>query len=447
MKLISKFALAIALSATAFGSAAVAKDKDEKAAKPAAAPKLKLSPEFSKAADPVIKAINAKISAKDEAGKKAEKQKNYLAGKAAFPAAVAAIKNDDDKFQAANIAINLAIELQDPALQRQSVDLYLASTTTPAGDRPAYEFQKGLFAAADKDYALAEQLTVGSYNAGYRRADAEVKVSQIFSAQKKYGDALTWIVKGIDAAKATNKPIPADWYRAAFIYSRDLKQGPGIIQYGLEMVRTDPNSATYHDGLLNFINYSEFDSQEALDVYRLARQTKSLRVVQEYNQYLENLDANRYPGEAVALIDEGYASGLISKNNTTFAKAYADAKAAVAVLEQTREQDTAAAKNDARGYPAALQGDALLSLGRNAEAIELYNIALQKGNLVDKEGKDQTNKIRMHLGIAKARSGDWAGAKAEMAKVQGNRKSIADFWTVYIDQQLNPAPAKAPAAG
>lgn len=445
MKLVSKFALAFAVSVTALGSAAVAKEKDEKAAKPAAAPKMKFSPEFMKAAEPVIKAINAKLSAKDDAGKKAEKQKNYLAGKAAFPAAVAAIKNDDDRYQAANMAINLAIELQDTALQRQSVDLYLASATTPAADRPAYEFQKGLFAAADKDYAQAEQLTVQAYNAGYRRADAEAKVSQIFSAQKKYDQALVWIVKGIDAAKATNKPVPADWYRAAFIYSRDLKQGPGIIQYGREMVRTDPSPATYHDALLNFINYSEFDSQEALDVYRLVRQTKSLRVVQEYSQYLQNLDANRYPGEAVALIDEGYASGLISRNNTNFAQTYADAKAAVAVLEQTRVQDTAAAKSDPRGYAAALQGDAMLSLGRNADAIDLYNVALQKGNLIDKEGQDQSNKILMHLAIAKVRSGDWAGAKADMAKVQGNRKSIADYWLIYIDQQLNPAPAPAAA--
>jgi hypothetical protein len=49
------------------------------------------------------------------------------------------------------------------------------------------------------------------------------------------------------------------------------------------------------------------------------------------------------------------------------------------------------------------------------------------------------------LAIAKVNLGDYAGAKADLAKVTSpKRKGIAEYWTIYIDQQM--AKPAAPAA-
>jgi hypothetical protein len=50
-----------------------------------------------------------------------------------------------------------------------------------------------------------------------------------------------------------------------------------------------------------------------------------------------------------------------------------------------------------------------------------------------------------NLAIAKVNLGDYAGAKADLAQISGEkRKGIAEYWTIYIDQQM--AKAAAPAA-
>ena len=93
-----------------------------------------------------------------------------------------------------------------------------------------------------------------------------------------------------------------------------------------------------------------------------------------------------------------------------------------------------------------LTGDALLSFGQYARAKAMYEAALAKGGIIDREGVDQTDRALTNLGIAQTHLKDWAGAKATFAKISGaKRKAIAEYWLIYIDQQT-AAPAPAPAA-
>ena len=51
-----------------------------------------------------------------------------------------------------------------------------------------------------------------------------------------------------------------------------------------------------------------------------------------------------------------------------------------------------------------------------------------------KPGAD-ANLVNMHLGMALARSGDKAGAAEAFKKVTGPNAAIAQYWTVYVNQQ------------
>src|SRR3546814_14239563 len=74
-------------------------------------------------------------------------------------------------------------------------------------------------------------------------------------------------------------------------------------------------------------------------------------------------------------------------------------------------------------------GDTYFSLGQFPQAVEQYRLALSKGGV-------DAGKANARLGVALARSGDLAGAKAALGQVTtGNWANVAGFWSVWVDQQ------------
>ena len=72
--------------------------------------------------------------------------------------------------------------------------------------------------------------------------------------------------------------------------------------------------------------------------------------------------------------------------------------------------------------------DTFLSYGDAAKAVDLYTIALGK------PGGDAA-RLNTRLGIAQVDKGDYAGAQASFAKVQGARKVLAQLWAGYASQK------------
>jgi Flp pilus assembly protein TadD len=70
-------------------------------------------------------------------------------------------------------------------------------------------------------------------------------------------------------------------------------------------------------------------------------------------------------------------------------------------------------------------GDSYAALGDNAKAIEVYRAALKKPDV-------DAAVANIHLGIALARSGDKAGAKAAFEAVTGPRAEVAKYWLLYL---------------
>ena len=90
-------------------------------------------------------------------------------------------------------------------------------------------------------------------------------------------------------------------------------------------------------------------------------------------------------------------------------------------------------EKDARLPSAALAtlsgaGDAFLSYGEAAKAAEFYKLALAKPGV-------NVPVMQTRLGIAQVDMGDYAGAQASFAKVEGPRKPLAQLWTIYAQQK------------
>jgi hypothetical protein len=435
MKFVSKFAFALSAAALTFAPAAYAaeeKPKKEKKGKEAAAPKKSYSKEFVAAFSPGLDALN--------------KQKDPAAAKALFPTILAAVKNDDDRYEAGVFAINVGAQLKDMALQEQGIDLMLASASTPADLKIQYMFQKGAIAYDGKRYPDAERFMTDAYNMGHRKNNIEFLISTAQSQQGKDKDAVAWLTKAIDASKASGQVNKTYVVRAATLAAKG-KDYAGAANWYKQLLKSENNPDYWHDALAFFDRSLRLDPEESLDLFRLMRATQGLRFQQEYTQYLDSLSyiGVRYPAEAVSVLDEGFAKGVISRSNVTFGERYKEAQARLGEDTATLAGTAGPAKApNAKAMLASLTADSFYSHKNYQTAKELYETALKKAPVLDKDGKDQTDRTRFRLAMSKAMLGDYAGAKADFGMItNANRKAIAEYWTMFIDQKSVPASTAA----
>ena len=440
MKLVSKFALALSLVAVSAAPSAFAqsdeKPKKEKKGKEAApaAPKRNYSKPFIAAYMPVANMLN--------------KTKDAVAAKAAFSTVVAAIGNDDDRYEAGILAINIGAPLKDLAFQEQGIDLLIGSATTPVDLKKEYTFRKGAIAYDGKRFADAEKYMLDAYNIGYRANNIEYLVSNAMSQQTKDADAIAWIGKAIESSKAAGAVSKAYVIRAANL-SAKMKNYTAASNFYKELVITENNPDYWHDALAFFDRSRDFNPEESLDILRLMRATNGLRFQQEYAAYLDSLSyiGVRYPAEAVSVLDEGFDKGVISRNNVTFSERYNEAKSRLAEDTRTLPGTIAPAKASSKPMLASLTADSFFSHKDYKTAKDLYESALSKGAVLDKDGGDQTDRTRFRLAMSKAMLGDYTGAKADFAMINNpNRKAIGEYWNMYIDQLSKPAAAPVAAA-
>ncbi len=433
MKSISKFALALSASILALGAIAPAvyAKKEPKAAAPAKV-KLNFSKEFLAVYAPAQQAL---IKSKDAA-----------AAAATIPAVKASVMNDDDRYEAGGYVLNIGSQLKDVKTQIDGLDMMLASTSLPADLRIKYTYFRGAFAYDLKDYVGAENFMTQSMALGYRENDVQYLIANAQSQQKKYPEASASIKQAIASKTAAGKPIPAIWFAQAKNYSSKQKDRQGEVYYGKEMMKVDQSPEAYHDALFPFIYYTEMTTPELLDAYRLVRETKSLLFAPEFKGYIEVADRKRSPAEVLAVIDEGVAKGVIDLADRSISEDIADAKLNRVELAKNWDTDEQYARKQATGSQAMLFADRVFAFGEFARAAAMYQVALEKGGIVNKEGINVTDQATMRMAIAKVKLKDLSGARADLAKITDpKRKRIAEYWDIYITQQMAKGTA-TPAA-
>ena len=93
------------------------------------------------------------------------------------------------------------------------------------------------------------------------------------------------------------------------------------------------------------------------------------------------------------------------------------------------QRASGAAAAASSGKEALALGDNYVSLGQFPQAVEQYRLALAKGGV-------DAGRVNARLGIALARSGDYAGAQAALAQAtDSDWANVAGFWSTWIDQQ------------
>jgi lipopolysaccharide biosynthesis regulator YciM len=169
-----------------------------------------------------------------------------------------------------------------------------------------------------------------------------------------------------------------------------------------------------------------FSQRLSLDVMRLKRETKTLETAEEFVEMTQLALQDGQAAEAKAIIEEGFARGLLGKGaeaeRQKRLQALATQRATSAAADLAEAEKTAV--DDKSGDALVRIGLAHSALGQHDKAASLIQQGIKKGQLRNPQ------QAQLHLGIALARAGQKDRAVQAWRQVGGTDGSadLARLW-------------------
>ena len=422
MKLISKLAIAAVLTAGMATTVAVqpaAAQKKGKEDKNAGA--LKLSDAVRKP----VAAAQAAVTAKD-----------YPTALAQLAIAEPAATTDDEKYIVAALKLAATAPANDIQKLSPMLDVLLANPKTPPESLGQYNFFRGQVALQQKKYAEALPYLQKAQSLGFKNDNLNLSIASAMMESGNTAGGLAAIDAAIQQETAAGKKPSEDLYNYAIarVYGKDPV---ALAAWSQKKLTAYPTAKNWREALLLYREGREKSAQkmdrgQQIDMFRLMRATKSLADRGDYLEYADTAYIAGLPGEAKMIIEEGKATGKIPAADSTAGKILADANTSLKA-EGSLSATEAKAKAAANGRSALGTADAYMSLGQTAKAIELYQVALQKGGI-------DAGEANLRLGVAYAQAGQKDQARTAFQAVPaGPRKDIASYWMRYLDTGVGGA--------
>ena len=413
MKFVSKLALAAALTlgASAVGTAPALAQKAEKNAEP----QLKVSDEFRKPAA----AAEAALKLKDVATTETQ-----------LTAAEAVAKNDDEKYYAAFLRLQLELEKKNEAGQVKALGILATSPKTPA-DRAKvygaiYNYMVGSQYLAQKKPAEAIPLFLKARELGSTQEDLPVLLANAYAATGKPTESIAEVNRAIEASKAAGRKPPVDWYKFAIPRVNATGNRAAMADWLKRYIAEYPTVQNWRWAIQVYRQGTPATGKsEKMNLYRLMRATNALADRVDYSDYSFAAQQSGLPWEAVAVIDEGRKAGKIPAADAEVQRTYTASQAAVkseGSLDGLARQ-AASAKD---GRSAQQTADAFLASGNYARALELYDLSLQKGSV-------DADEVNLNRGVALRALGRKDEARTAFQAVKGANANLALLWQTSID--------------
>lgn len=369
--------------------------------------------DISNSARKSIVALQAAVTAKDAAGISA-----------ALAAANAAAKTKDDKYVIAQLHLKAAVDAKDGAGIGAALEAMIASGGATQDELiPLHtNLGKQYYSAKQYDRAAAQFEKAVALNPS--NSDATVMLAETRKAQGRGPEAVALLQKGIASRVAAGQKPAEEWYKRAVALAYEGKM-PVAGQLSRDWVAAYPTPTNWRDTLRIYQTGSGLDDDMLIDVLRLQRATGSLAGESDYFRYANTAYTKGFPGEAKAVLEEGFAAKAIDRNRPIFRDVLAAASAKTAADRASLAGLERAALASSAAKQAMVTGDAYLGYGEWAKAAALYRAALTKSGV-------DASLANLRLGIALARSGDKAGATAAFKAVTGTRADIAKYWLLYL---------------
>jgi len=388
-------------------------------------PKAKYSKEFIEAFTPLQNAVNANDgSAATVVGQ--------------FPAIIALAQSGDEQNALGGLIYNAGVQTREQALQLQGLGLMLQSGKVPTENIGRFNFIAYQLSNAAGDYpgarAYLQAAIVANFNTdSVSVSDLQIAMAESFISESRIAEGLNYLATAIESRKAAGQSVDEAWYRRGLSVAYNNEVVPQVYDFASIWIAAYPSETNWRDAINIARNLNTYDSGQMLDLMRLSHRVGALKEKYEYIDYVEAADARRLPNEVRRVIEQGYASGIVSRDDIYLSDALGTAKNRIAADEAelpSLERDAGVSGAGVRTVVAA--GDAFLSYNEYTKAEVFYTKASTM------PGADK-NEILTRLGISQLEQGKFDAAMESFAQVGGNRLPIARLWTAYTTQKAAAA--------
>lgn len=354
---------------------------------------------------------------------------DWNAAKALVPQLVAAAENADEKYAAGQIILQVGNGLEDPSLQRQGLQMSIASGKVPAEQLGLFNWYAGNLAFQEEDYADARKYLEGAVAAGYRDNDPTTLIADTYMQEGDYEGGLNYLKGAVTAQMEAGGPVNEGLLLLGLKTAYENEMPEQALDFSTMLVANNPSQQNWLYATQTVNATYTFEPQAQLDLLRLQRETGSLKERYEYYEYAETAGVQKMGSEVAELIDEGIAAGVLDTGDSLYADGYAEAKRRGAMDREETPGLVSEARAESNGTLAMGVGDAFFSYGAYAEAEDMYSTALEKG-------VQNPMMVTTRIGIAQSRQGKLAEARETFAGITGPREPIARLWIAWIDSKM-----------
>jgi len=373
-------------------------------------------PKISSAAMKEIVALQTAVNAKDAANIPA-----------ALAAAKAKAKTKDDNYVIAQLQLKAAVDANDNAAIATGIEGVLAADVIPPADTVPLYVNLGKLQYNAKAYDKAGTAFERALQIDPNNIDATVMLAETRNSQGRGSEAVTLLQKAIAAKVAAGQKPDESWYKRAVKLSYDAKL-PSADAIAREWVAAYPSPKNWRDTIRIYQTDSGLDDAALLDSMRLARAVGALQGENDYFRYTNTLVTKGFPGEAKAVLEQGFAAKAIDKSRATFSQLYALASSRSQGDRASLAASATAAKAAADAKKAMTTAEAYYGYGDYTQSAEMYRVALTKTGV----DKDLAN---LRLGMSLLMAGDKAGAIAAFKAAGNTEAGVAKLWLTYAAQK------------
>jgi outer membrane protein assembly factor BamD (BamD/ComL family) len=338
-------------------------------------------------------------------------------------------KTANESYTIERMRIAAASGAGDMDTAAKSFEAIAASGKASAADkaRMAESIAGGYYRA--KDYKRAMDWAQRYFKEGGTNPAIRTLLIQSQYLSGDFAGAARELTAEIQAAEKSGTPPAQDRLNLLLNAAVQMKDTNTTV-FALErLVTYYPRKEYWVDLLSRMQHKPSFSDRLALDAYRLSLATGSMSAAADFMEMAQLALQAGYPSEARAVVDKGFASGVLGSGaeaerhkrlRDLVARKLDEARAAQAQAEKDALADRSGSALVAIGFD-------LVHAGQGGRGLQLMQQGIAKGNL--KRPEDD----KLHLGIAQTIAGDNAKALATFRTVTGadGTADLARLWSLY----------------
>jgi tetratricopeptide (TPR) repeat protein len=349
-----------------------------------------------------------------------------------FDAALLQIKKAEAAGPLSPEAIGVAEQLRglaaqgagDTAAAAASFEKAIDTGKLAPPDRQRLILAEASLAYAQKDYAKTIAWAQRYQSEGGKDEAARTLLAQAYYQNGDWAGAARTLNEQIAAGVTLDEP------QLRLLADSALKQSDSAgYQAALERLAVAYPQPEYWSALLQRVRLRpDFPNRLVLDVFRLSQAVGVPSTPAQYTDAAEVALENGLPGEAKAILDQGFTSGVLGTGPQAARQGRLRAMAAQQATEDLKTLGQHATAGDGPGLVKV--GLDYLGQGQSQTSVSLIQQGLAKGGLT------HPDEARLHLGVAYYVAGQKDQAIAAFQAVHGGAEAeLAKLWLLHFNNK------------